>query len=88
MVAADATARSRGIHSGMAASMAQALVAGLVVHDADPGADALALGRLAPWVLRRYAPVVATDPPDGLMIDIHRRDPIARRRDGYAVGHR
>ena len=50
--------------------MAQALVAGLAVHDADPAADAQALDRLALWLLRRYAPVVATDPPDGLMIDV------------------
>ena len=50
--------------------MAQALVAGLVIADAEPHADAVALDRLALWLLRRYAPVVAVDPPDGLMIDI------------------
>lgn len=70
VVAADAKARSLGIQPGMAASMAQALVAGLAVHDANPTADAEALDRLALWVLRRYAPVVAADPPDGLMIDV------------------
>ncbi|MGI4880933.1 MAG: Y-family DNA polymerase [Janthinobacterium lividum] len=70
VVAADAQARSLGIQPGMAASMAQALVTGLVVQDADPVADARALDRLALWLLRRYTPVVATDPPDGLMIDI------------------
>lgn len=69
VVAADIQACSLGIQPGMAASMAQALAAGLVVHDADPAADAQALDRLALWLLRRYAPVVATDPPDGLMID-------------------
>ena len=70
VVAADLAARRYGIHPGMAASMAQALVAGLAVTDADPRADAAALDRLALWLLRRYAPIVATDPPDGLMIDI------------------
>lgn len=70
MVAADTQARRLGIQPGMPASMAQALVAGLIVHDADPSADAQALDRLALWLLRRYAPVVATDPPDGLMIDV------------------
>ena len=70
VVAADTQARGLGIQRGMAASMAQALVAGLVVHDADPTADAQALDRLALWLLRRYAPVVATDAPDGLMIDV------------------
>jgi protein ImuB len=70
VVAADEGARRLGVHPGMAAAMAQALVAGLIVRDADPAADAQALDRLALWLLRRYAPVVATDPPDGLMIDI------------------
>ena len=70
VVAADTRARSLGIQPGMAASMAQALVAGLEVHNAEPAADAQALDRLALWLLRRYAPVVATDPPDGLMIDV------------------
>lgn len=70
VVAADPAARAQGISSGMAATMAQALVAGLVVRDADQQADAAALSRLALWLLRRYAPVVATDAPDGLMIDI------------------
>jgi protein ImuB len=53
----------------MAASKAQALIAGLVIHDADPVADAKALDQLALWALQRYAPVVAADPPDGLVID-------------------
>jgi protein ImuB len=38
--------------------------------DADPAADAAALERLALWALQRYAPIVAADPPDGLMIDV------------------
>lgn len=53
----------------MPASKAQAVVPGLIVHDAEPDADAMALGRLALWALRRYAPIVAADPPDGLVID-------------------
>ena len=47
---------------------AQVLVPGLLVQDADPAADAGALERLAVWLLR-YAPIVAPDPPDGLIID-------------------
>jgi protein ImuB len=35
---------------------------------ADPAADASALDRLALWALR-YSPIVAADPPDGLVID-------------------
>ena len=53
----------------MPATKAQALVADLVVMDADPAADAEALDRLALWALQRYAPIVAADPPDGLVID-------------------
>lgn len=53
----------------MPATKAQALVTDLVVMDADPSADAEALERLAFWALQRYAPIVAADPPDGLVID-------------------
>lgn len=38
--------------------------------DADPAADLIGLEKLALWVQQRYAPLVASDPPDGLMIDI------------------
>ena len=54
----------------MPATKAQALVPGLIVKDADPAADADALERLAIWVLQRYTPIVAADPPDGVVIDI------------------
>ena len=53
----------------MAATRARALVSDLVVHDHDPAGDSLALDQLALWALRRYAPIVAPDPPDGLIID-------------------
>jgi protein ImuB len=52
----------------MAVTKAQILVQDLIVMKADPAADAAALDRLALWALR-YAPVVAADPPDGLVID-------------------
>ncbi len=45
-------------------------VPGLWVEPADPAADRAALERLAAWALRRYSPLVALDPPDGLLIDI------------------
>ena len=67
--AADAAAQHLGLRPGMAATQAQALVAGLQIHDAEPAADKAALNRLAVWALRRYSPVVAADPPDGLVID-------------------
>lgn len=70
VVAADVAARGLELYPGMAATQAQALVQGLTMMDTDPEADGDALDRLALWALRRYAPVVASDPPDGLMIDI------------------
>ena len=70
VTAADAAACALGLRTGMAATQAQALVAGLASLDADPAGDAAALEQLALWALRRYAPVVAADPPDGLMIDV------------------
>jgi protein ImuB len=57
-----------GLHIGMPATKAQALVKDLVIQHADPVADAEALQRLAVWALR-HSPIVAADDPDGLIID-------------------
>ena len=65
IAAADAVATAQGLHPGMTLAQAQAMVPGLVVREADPAADAAALQRLAWWCLR-YAPLVSTDPPDGI----------------------
>ena len=80
VLAADALALRTGVRIGMPATQAKALVAGLVVLDADPAADAEALERLALWVLRRYAPIASADPPDGLVDRHHGRRPPAWRR--------
>lgn len=69
VLAADAAARRAGLRVGMPATKAQALVAGLIVRDAEPAADADALERLALWALRYFAPIAAADPPDGLVVD-------------------
>jgi hypothetical protein len=69
VLAADAAAQAAGLRVGMPASKAQALVQGLVIQDANPTADAEALERLAFWMLQRFAPIVAADPPDGIVID-------------------
>jgi protein ImuB len=69
LLAADAAAQSAGLRVGMPASKAQALVQGLVIQDVNPAADAEALERLALWMLQRFAPIVAADPPDGIVID-------------------
>ena len=69
VTAADAAAHSLGLHIGMPLGKAQAMVPGLAVELADPRADADSLRRLALWLLQRFSPVVATDPPDGIVID-------------------
>jgi protein ImuB len=69
VLALDAAARRAGLHIGMPTAKAQAVVPGLIVKDSEPVADAGALDRLALWALQRYAPIVATDAPDGLVID-------------------
>jgi protein ImuB len=68
VMALDAAAQNAGLHIGMPASKAQVLVPGLVSLELDPAEDAAALERLALWALR-YAPIVAPDPPDGIVID-------------------
>jgi protein ImuB len=69
VLAADAAAQRAGLCVGMPVTKAQILVPGLIIRNADPQADAVALDRLALWMLQRYAPIVASDPPDGLVID-------------------
>jgi protein ImuB len=69
VLAADAAAQRAGLRVGMPATKAQALVLGLIVKDVEPSADAEALDRLALWALQRYSPMVAADPPDGVVID-------------------
>lgn len=54
----------------MPLAQAQALVNGLIIHAAEPHTDAAALERLAQWALKNYSPVVAADPPDGLVMDV------------------
>ncbi|WP_267213543.1 Y-family DNA polymerase [Chelatococcus asaccharovorans] len=69
VTALDANAQALGVAIGMAVAKAQALVPGLIVIDADPAADLAGLDKLALWALQRISPVVAADPPDGLVID-------------------
>ena len=68
--ALNAAAQATGLRVGMPATKAQALVPGLVIRDAEPVQDDEGLRKLAMWALQRYAPAVAADPPDGIVIDI------------------
>lgn len=70
VLAADRTAERAGVRVGMPLAKAQALVAGLVIRDADTCADAVDLETLAQWALRIHTPLVAADPPDGLVMDV------------------
>lgn len=72
--AVDANAKRLGLRSGMPAAKAQALVQGLVMVDADPCADRAALERITRWALSQYSPIVAVDPPDGIVMDTEGAD--------------
>ena len=67
--AANSVARASGLRPGMAVVQAQLLVPELAILDAEPAADAAALEKLGLWAQRQYSPLVAVEPPDGLVID-------------------
>lgn len=69
LVALDAQALSLGLFPGMALADARARVPELMTVDHDPAADAALLARMADDC-DRYTPMVALDPPDGLILDI------------------
>ncbi|WP_174551895.1 Y-family DNA polymerase [Sinorhizobium saheli] len=69
VAAADRAALKLGLRVGTPAAKAQALVQGLTMIDADPVADLATLERLTLWALSQYSPVVAMDPPDGIVMD-------------------
>lgn len=70
ITAADDLALRMGVYVGMPVAKAESLFADLVVMESDLVADAGALETLAIWALRLYSPIVAADPPDGLILDI------------------
>jgi len=68
ITAANAFAEQKGIHSGMTLADARAILPELEVEDDKPGLIEKLLTRLAEWCIR-FSPVVAIDPPDGLLLD-------------------
>ncbi len=70
VVAACTGAQALGIHRGMAATHARALVSDLDFRTAEPEADAAMLDRLALLAVRRWSPIAAVTPADGLWIDL------------------
>ena len=57
------------LHVGQALADAQAMHPELVLRPADPDPDRSFLERLALWAVR-FTPIVAVDPPDGLVLDV------------------
>ena len=69
LVAVDAAAEQRGLTVGLALAQARAMHPALTALPEDADADAQLLATLADWC-QRYTPLVAIDPPDGLLLDI------------------
>ena len=69
VAAVSRPAEAAGLRVGMPLTKAHALLPDILAIPSDPAADAAALERLALWALQHYAPIVAPDPPDGLVID-------------------
>ena len=69
LAAVDHAARALGLTTGLALADARAQVPDLQVFDSDARADAMLLDWLAD-ACDRYTPMVAVDPPRGLILDI------------------
>jgi len=62
-------AERAGLRPGLSLAQARAMYPGLAVAAEEPAADAQLLDNIADWCLR-YTPLVALDPPDGVLLDI------------------
>jgi protein ImuB len=69
LVAADSTAERLGLRNGLALAQARAMYPALTAVPEDQAADTRLLVCLADWC-QRYTPLVAADPPDGILLDI------------------
>ena len=69
LIAVDQAARSLGLEPGLSLADAKARVPGLAAVDHDPKSDLAWLERLGDGAIR-YTPMVALDPPGGLILDI------------------
>jgi protein ImuB len=69
ITAANACAEAEGIHPGCVLADARAMVPSLQALEDRPDFFGKALHQFAIWFIR-YSPVVAIDPPDGLILDI------------------
>jgi protein ImuB len=69
LVAVDATAERLGLSAGLALAQAHSMYPALTAVPEDAAADAHLLAAVADWC-QRYTPLVAADPPDGILLDI------------------
>jgi protein ImuB len=69
LIAVDAVAERHGLRPGMALAQARAMHPALAAVAEDPAADARLLDAIADWC-QRYTPLVACDPPDGILLAI------------------
>ena len=69
IAAVDDAARAHRLRPGMTAAHAQSLIPDLILIEATPDDDEVALAQLGHWCTR-YSPLVAPNPPDGIFIDI------------------
>lgn len=69
LVAVNAAARRLGIRPGTTVTDARAILPRLRLLPHDPEADERALAALGHWC-RRFTPLPALDPPDGLLLDV------------------
>ena len=70
LAAVSPEAGALGLHPGMPATQARALVPGLDLRDSDPEADAAFLARLALFAARRWTPAAAVSGADGVWLDL------------------
>jgi protein ImuB len=69
LVAVDAAAERLGLTAGLALAQARAMHPTLAAVPEDAAADARLVEAVADWC-QRYTPLVAVDPPDGILLDI------------------
>jgi protein ImuB len=69
ITAANATAQMKGIDKGLVLADARAIIPDLYVLDDKPDLIEKLLKRLAEWCIR-FTPLVAIDPPNGLLLDV------------------
>ena len=68
ITAVNPIAEAHGIEAGMVAADAKAIISSLKVFDDKAELSNKLLNGLAEWCIR-YTPIVAIDPPDGLILD-------------------